>query len=619
VLGAAPLIASLLETAPGLKVLATSRAPLRLRAEQEVPVAPLALPPSTTGPVSLAAAHDAPAVQLFLARAQAVKPGLTLDERTAPTIAAICRRLDGLPLAIELAAARIRILAPEQLLGRLDARLQLLTGGSRDLPIRQQTLRATIEWSHDLLDPAEQTLFARLVVFAGGCTFEAAEAVCGAAGELGIEVLDGLEALVEQSLLRQGDGGDGAPRFTMLETIREYGHERLAATSEEATTRDAHFGYYLTLAERAEAELDGPEQEAWIDLLELELDNLRVALGWGLNGEMAESEEPLRLSAALWGFWARRGYLSEGLSWIEAALEECPTVAGEVRAKALYHLGNLALDQGDLRRARTSYEAVLSLQREAGDPRSLPGPLTGLGLVMLDQGDPRRARELFEECLALDRRLGDRHGEATSLHNLGRAASAAGDHDLSQNLHAQALAIRQELGDSIGVAYSTWASAEAARRQGSTDPRPLLEQSLARFQEAHDPLAAAYALFSLAQVAEARGNIAEAAARHAEALRHRREAGDQLGIAQGLEALARVGAVLGKQERAAGLLGAAAAERQILGVALVADEQAAHDTAVNTVRSSLGDTRFGSAWMRGELLSVDQAVDEALALACEAP
>ncbi len=344
---AAAAVSALLAACPGVQVLVTSREPLRITGERELPVSPLALPdPRQARGLSPGALLDYSAIRLFVERAQAVKPDFTLTEATAADVIAICRRLDGLPLAIELAAARVRILPPSQLLNRLDTRLKVLTGGNRDLPARQQTLRAAIEWSHELLDPGEQALFAHLAVFSGGCTFEAAEAVCGAAGALQLDVLDGLDSLTQKSLLRPEDGADGETRFTMLETIREYGLERLDATGHAETVRRAHADYFVTLAEAAEPQLTGADQVDWLNRLGAEHDNFRSAMGWLEQG--SEIETRLRIAAALWRFWWMRGHLAEGRGWLERALAEASQSAAHPPRKCAQQRRHPGLQPGRL-------------------------------------------------------------------------------------------------------------------------------------------------------------------------------------------------------------------------------------------------------------------------------
>src|SRR5215204_5645368 len=341
VLESAPLLDELLSAAPNLKILATSRTPLRLYGEHEFPVPPLSLPdPGSLPPVEHLTRYGA--VRLFVERARAVKPDFSLTEENAPAVVEICARLDGLPLAIELAAARTKLLPPRAMLDRLGDRLKLLTGGARNLPQRQRTLRSAIEWSYELLDAGEMTLFSRLAVFSGGCTLEAMEAICDAESELPMDILEGTSSLMDKSLLRQEEGAEGEPRFVMLETIHEYGRERLNKSGEAEEIRRLHAEYFLALAELGESKLRGPEEAKWLECLEIEHDNMRDALSRALDAE--EAELALRLAGALWRFWWMRGYYDEGRRWLEAALAKDGR-ASAARAKALEAVGWLADDQ----------------------------------------------------------------------------------------------------------------------------------------------------------------------------------------------------------------------------------------------------------------------------------
>jgi len=382
VLPAGPRVAELLGSCPRLKVLVTSRAALHLRGERELAVAPLAVPDPEHRPPVDALSRFA-AVDLFVQRAQAVKAEFTLTSENGPAVAEICRRLDGLPLAIELAAARIKLLSPQAMLARLGRRLPLLTGGARDLPDRQRTLRDTIAWSHDLLDEAEPTLFRRLAVFVGGCTLEAAEAVCDAAGDLGIVLLEGVASLVDKSLLRQQDGPSGEPRFTMLETIREFGLDQLEASGEAEPIRRRHAEYYLQLVPGGEPQRRGPNQIAWLDRLESEHDNLRAALTWALD-EGNDVRIGLQLSSALTPFWFVRGHLSE-IRRLEMALAMSDSDADPVRAEALR-----------LAAWATRY-----------------------------RNDPVKTVALCEESVASFRALGDKLGIARSLRTLGSCCATS--------------------------------------------------------------------------------------------------------------------------------------------------------------------------------------------------
>jgi predicted ATPase len=370
----------------------TSREVLRLSGEHEFPVSPLALPNLTQLP-ALEPLSQYAAVVLFIERALAVRPDFTVTNDNAPAVAELCVRLDGLPLAIELAAARIRLLTPQAMLARLESRLQLLTGGARDLPTRQQTLRGTIAWSHDLLDEGERALFRRLAVFVGGCSIETAEAVgnlardpsTGAGRALAVEVLDGLESLVVKSLLRPQETPSGESRFTMLETIREYALEKLAESGEMAAVRQQHAAYYLALAEEAQLKLRGSQQEPWMNRLDEELGNLRAALEWW--SERGEAEQGLRLGTAMYRFFYLHGYLSEGREWLAQLLAmtgpaASATAQTTVRAKALDAAGNLALFQRNHAAARAFMEESLALKRELGDERGIANSLYDLAMVV---------------------------------------------------------------------------------------------------------------------------------------------------------------------------------------------------------------------------------------------
>jgi len=377
VLGAAPEVTEVLAGAPGMKVLATSRTSLRLYGEHVFPVPPLRMP-DLKSPPPLERLTQYEAVGLFVERARALKPDFKVTNESAPAVAEICVRLDGLPLAIELAAARITMLPPRAMLQRLGSRLKLLTGGARDLPERQRTLRATIEWSHALLNEGEQVLFGRLAVFSGGRTLEAIEAICDAEGDLPVEAFEGVSSLLDKSLLRQEEGPGGQPRFVMLETIHEFAREKLGESAEAEQIKRVHAQYFLTLAEEAYPELKGSHQLEWLERLEAEHDNMRAALSWAL--ERKEEEVSLRLGGALWWFWSVRGYYSEGRRWLEEALAIDGHVSPEVRAMALAGAGALASEQGDLDRAQEAYEEGLELLEHEG-MEAREGKLLLLGLL----------------------------------------------------------------------------------------------------------------------------------------------------------------------------------------------------------------------------------------------
>ena len=611
VVGAAPLVAELLAGCPRLMVLATSRGPLHLRGEHEVVVPPLLKPDPANLP-DLQALSQYAAVALFIARAQEVKADFAVTAATAPAVAEICARLDGLPLAIELAAARVRLFAPQALLSRLTNRLGVLTGGARDLPARQRTLRATLDWSYSLLKAEEQALFARLGVFVGGATLEAIETVCNPTGAL--DVLAGVESLLQQSLLGQSEEG-GEPRFAMLETIHEYARERLAERAETAELRRIHAACYLTLAQEAEPQLRGPEQGVWLARLEHEVGNLRAALSWA--EQQGESETGLRLAAALWRFWDARGDLSEGRGWLERLLaldeQRGRAAAPSERAKALHGVGVLAQAQGDYQHAAAFLTQSLSLSREASDKQGIANALGSLGNVASDQGDYARAAALLEESLALSRELEDRQGIATTLNNLGNVAMEQGDYARATRLYEESLTLRQALLDAQGVASVLSNLGDAALHQGDyTRATALLEESLTLSRRLGDRRSSAIALINLGDTARRRGDAVQARARYVESLTLSRAMGDKWLAAYNLEGLAAVSHTRGQAERAARLWGTAAALRETIGAPMAQTERDSYERGVAAVRATLGDTQYEAAWAVGHAMPLEQAIAAAL-------
>jgi predicted ATPase/class 3 adenylate cyclase len=569
----AELATALLRACPHLRLLATSREALEVPGEILYRVPSLAAP----DPDHLPASDQLPryeAVRLFLARARARRPAFALTAPNSRAVAAVCARLDGIPLAIELAAARVGVLPVEGIAARLDDRFQLLTGGPRTALPRQQTLRATLDWSYDLLSEREQRLLERLAVFAGGWTLAAAEAVCAGVGlesSLQVpEVLDLLGGLVNKSLVQAAEA-DGEVRYGLLETVRQYGQERLAATGETVGVRDRHLGYYLALAEEAEPMLRGPEQGHWLALLETEHDNLRAALGRAR--ERGAGEQGLRLAGALWRFWDYRGYFGEGRNWLEAALAEGGPAPTAARAKALNGAGNFAFYQDDYDRAVALYEESLALLRPLGDTRGIAGSLGNLANVAYVQGDYPRAAALYEESLALMRKLGDTWGIATSLDNLGGVAEAQGDYPRAVALHEESLALFRDLGDTWGIAFS---------------------------------------LGTLGNAAYAQGDYPRAATLYEESLALKRELGATGGIACALEGFALLAGALGYSRRAVQLWAAAEALRGAIGAPRDQHEQAQYGPAEAVQREALGEEAFAAAWAQGRALPLEAAVALAL-------
>jgi len=507
-------------------------------------------------------------------RARALAPDFALTAVNAPTVAAICRRLDGLPLAIELAAARIKILSPRALLDRLDDRLHVLSGGPPHLPERQRTLRGALDWSYNLLTPGEQDLFGRLAVFANGCTLEAAEAVCATPGPSPIPVLDGLASLINNNLARVkvNNEGDGEPRLGMLETMREYGLEHLEAALDTAAVRGRHAAYYLALAEAAEPELTGTEQARWLGRLEAEHDNLRAALRWARDG--GEPAVGLRLAAALWRFWLIHGHLGEGRGWLEGLLAEAEMEdvgghggfvdgdapgtggtareRGAVRAKALRGAGGLATEQGDFRQARTLYESALAAYRALGDTEGIAAVLNNLGVAADGHGEYGRAERFYAESLVLKRERGDRWGITTSLSNLGRLALQRGDDERAVALYEESLALSRELDDTGSIALSLNALGEVALSQGAyARATPLLEESIALARAVGDKRGLAFALNNLGDVALRQGDVARATLYQEESVAVRRALGNEEGMAVSLACLGDIARAQGDERRAA--------------------------------------------------------------------
>ncbi|HET9224124.1 MAG TPA: tetratricopeptide repeat protein, partial [Roseiflexaceae bacterium] len=607
------LVAQLLATAPQLEALVTSRTALRISGEYEYPVAPLALPDLNRLPRAAdelaAMLLDVPSVALFVARAQAVKPGFELTAENARAIAEICTQLDGLPLAIELAAARSRLFAPQAMLVRLGSRLSLLTGGSRDLPTHQQTLRGAIDWSYDLLETSERALFARLAVLAGGSTFETAEVVCGEALE--VDLLDGLTSLVEKSLIRQIDGDDGEARFTMLATIREYAREKLEASGEADALCRRHCEHFLALAEQAEPKLTGAQQEEWLKRLECEHDNLRAALSWAIERQEAESAQ--RLVGALWRFWYTRGYLSEGRRWMEYALALSGRVAAAVRAKALTGAGGLAHAQSDYAQAIALYEESLALRRELGDKRGIAIVLNNLGLLARDRNDYASARARLEEALTVLRDVGDQRSVAGILNNLGMLEHSQEQFARARALYEESLELRRQLGDTRGIVQLLNNLGSEALYQGdAARAQQFFEENLVLSRKLEDSRRIAYSLGNLGHVALARGELALAAARYSESLALLRELEDKRGIAECLEGLAGVAAGQGRFEHAARLWGAAEALRQAISADLSPAERTRHAQMIADARPQVDGAIWAQAWAAGRAMPLEKALAEAI-------
>ncbi|MEZ4662697.1 MAG: LuxR C-terminal-related transcriptional regulator [Caldilineaceae bacterium] len=643
-LPAAPQLLDLLQGAPQLKMVVTSRATLHVRGEHEFPLAPLSLPDleHLPDPAGLA---QVPAVALFVQRAQALKPDFQITPANAATVAEICTCLDGLPLALELAAVRVKLLPPPQLLARLagaqGARLQLLTGGAQDLPVRQQSLRNLLTWSYQLLEEGEQRLFRRLGVFAGGCAVEAAEAMGNLADDLPMDVLDRLSALVDKNLLTQTISTDGVARLSMLATIQEYAVELLTSSGEMDLAHRAHAAYFCTLAETAAQHLTGPAQRAWAEQMEREHNNLRAALAWSI--ERRSGDFAIRMGAALWRFWFTRGYVSEGRRWLSQILDLRFTIA-------------------DLAAEPVEGSPLPTHQSPTPNSQSLiAGALNGAGVLANYQADYANAEAYLQESLAVYRALSDQAGVAAVLNGLIHAVSMRGDYVNARAFAAESVQIQRQIGN-------TWGIALALRYQGVlwgwvgdayAAARPLLEEALALFRQLGDQWNIAFAQFGLgyihaglgemaaarqyyidsltacralrdkrgvnrcldglAQLAFAQGNYADAYQHHTEAQRLALELDDPLYIAFGWEGLAGIAAMTAQPTLAAQLLGAAEALREAHGILIMPSRRPYHEMVSASIQRQLDPAAFANAWAGGRAMTPATASELPIAVAAPAP
>lgn len=565
----APLIGGLLSSAPGLKVLVTSRQVLRIYGEQEYLVSPLTVPDlkSLKGDSTYSQYES---VELFCQRAQAVRPEFTLTQDNAAVIAEICVHLDGLPLAIELAAARSKLLSPEMIRNRLGCRMETLTGGARDLPSRLQTLRGTIDWSYDLLNEGEKVLFARLSVFQGGRTIESAEAVCSPGSS--IPVVIGLESLLNKSLLYQEEGPGGEPRFLMLETLHEYAREKLTESGEAGKLQRRHAIYFAQFAERAGIELLEGKQRYWFERLLSEHDNLRTALTFALGS--GESELGLRIVGALRDFWNYSGHAGEGLGWIEHTLECTEGASPALRAKALIAAGELSFLQGDYARSKSFNRQAVALYRELGDELNMAWALAFLsGSCTGSQSDIKEGMVLCEEALDLFRAQDDKPGIIRTLNLMGELSRLDGDYDRAGKAYEECLALCRQSDDRLREAYALANSGTVAQRQGYHEQaKALMKKALVLFHDLKNiyPLALTLAFFA--------GPVA----------------------------------ALGDPERAAQLLGASDGLLKAMGLRQQPSDQPEIDHYEAAVREQLGVESFNAAWVKGQAMSVEQAIVFAL-------
>ncbi len=618
-LSAAPLATRLLDAAPKLTLLVTSREPLRVRDERVVPVLPLALPDAEHLPDLETLAH-VPAVALFVERVREVKPDFVLTAGNAQAIAEICRRLDGLPLALELAAARSNVLPPEALLARLEHRLPLLTHGARDLPQRQQTLRNTIAWSYDLLDESDKALFRRLAIFIGGFTLEAVEAVCvlDAASTVPSEdgdegaILEQLAQLLDKSLVQPQQGAGGEPRFTMLETIEEFAQEQLVASGEAAAVQERHANYFLRVALEADPQMYGPGRDVWMERLDREDANLRAALAWS-KADRNAGQTGLRLVGALAFYWVLRGSVREGRTWLEGMLARTDgTDRSAARGKALVGAGWLAWAEGDYEVASLRTEEGLSIVREAGDKRESGYAELLLGLVRMGQRNSAAARPLLEESRTLFKDLGDVWGEATTIYLLGMAAYFSGDRAGARAHYEESLRLFQEQGDVFGVTLLVSALEVVVLPQGEEETaRSLYEQSLSLLRASRERGRLGIILINSGDVwLHQYGGEQPAKMLYKQGLhlwQDLQRVDNGIGIVRGLAGMAEVAAAQGQAERAGRLFGAA--DRLLPSASSYRDDM---NRRVAAARDHLDAAAFTTGWTAGQAMTDEQAVTDAL-------
>lgn len=607
--GCTQLVDAVLRAAAEPKIMATSREPLRLAGEQTYPLPTLSLPAPGA---SAEAIGRSEAVHLFVERGRLQQPGFVLTERQAPTVAALCAHLDGIPLALELAAARIRTLSVEDINARLGDRFRLLSGGSRNTLPRQQTLRALIDWSFDLLADEEQTLFARLAAFAGGWTLDAAEAVVAGNGILRDDVVDLLASLVDKSLVVADDDSN---RFRLLETIRAYAREQLQGGSDEAAANDRHLSYFLTFAETAALALrGGPEAPKWMERLDLEHDNVQAALGWSV-GESKTLEAAARLCWALYRFWLRRGHWREGRKWCDAVLARDAGEIGKAsRARVLLVAGGMAERLGQAAESKALCEQTLALSQMTGDRHVEARALNLLSMSYLDQGDFARAQSLLEQAIRINRELGDRVAEISNVGNLGLLFVHQGNLAAAREPLERELALSLELNDRYYEASAhRHLGSLAYQREDYVAAHAFHERALTIFRELRAPAGEVEQLRNLAETAVARGELATAVAMFGDALRAHRDLDYRHSAADCFDGMVGLAVKTGAYVEATKFCGAMDALREAVGAVATPSEVRRNSGYRVQCRDVLGDLKFEAAYVAGRSLTTDTAIEEALA------
>jgi non-specific serine/threonine protein kinase len=602
------VVGELLRHCPDLQLLATSREALGMPGEVLMPVPSMTVPaPSEPGDVhALERLTECDAARLFLERGRAVQPAFALTNENAEAVAQICRRLDGIPLAVELAAARVRSLPPQQIAARLDDRFRLLTGGSRTALPRHRTLRAAFDWSFDLLPEAEQVLLRRLSVFGGSFSLEATEKVCGGGPVSSDEVLDLLSYLVDKSLLMPEEGSVEA-RYRMLETIRDYAQERISESDEAAAVYARHRDWFVALVEGARSGFfAGPEQATWLQRLSDDHDNLRAALQWA-HEDPDGAEAELRLASGLWRFWEIRGHLAEGSAWLERALARSGGEVSARRANALTGAGVLATQRGDHRAALAAHEASLLLQRELANPPAIAAACSNVANAAIELGNFDRARDLYSEAIELSRTAGDLQGAAFTLLNLADLEARQGNDAEADELYATSIGTFETFGDLWGMAQATSRLALVSRRRGDLPAaRARYNDAMGLYRRIGDRRAEARMLAGLGDVTAQEGDLTGAAAIYRESLTLRGQLGDRAGVASTLERLA--GVAEAEPERAARLVGMAAGLRESIGAPLSAAGAAELDQFLAGLLKTLSPEALQDAMAEGRRVSLDAAI-----------
>jgi predicted ATPase/DNA-binding SARP family transcriptional activator/DNA-binding CsgD family transcriptional regulator/Flp pilus assembly protein TadD len=610
----ARLVNALLDACPKLRILATSREPLGVPGEVLWTVPPLSLP-NAGGESSVVGLMSSEAVRLFVERAKPRLPAFDLTRQNARSVGEVCRKLDGIPLAIELAAARMTVLAVDQVAERLENSLKLLTAGDRTADPRHQTLRATLEWSHELLDEPERILFRWLSVFAGGWTLEAAEGVCSGEGIGRDEVLDLLSRLVEKSLVVVEAGEEGAPRFRMLEPVRQYGHERLEESAEARATRYRHATFFLELAEKADPKLEGPDQPRWLDRLDEEHDNIRAALSWLLQ-RADGAGMALRMCAALGEYWYLRGHIGEGRRWLEGAIAT-PAPPSAARARALQRVARLAIVQGDFDRSEGAIVEGLGLEGSGlfrtGGGDSIAAELRRtLAQALSVRGDLERATDLSEESLALSEGVGSVRGAMISLFCIGITSYVRGDVGRALRLLEEALALSREVGDPSMIASVSTQLGYTLLLDGDLERAKMVTREAATIlREQNHRHFIAFALDNLGWVALLEGDTERAATEFKEGLMLRREIGEKESAPSTLEGLASVAGTRGEARRAARLFGAARTLREAMSVQQQFGEHALEEPYSSVARTRLDEVSWEAAFAEGQAMTYDEVFEYA--------